>query len=204
MWQEGRSGISALQEATPLSTLFRAQSLPLILPQGADQHSARPPRTADGSKDDDGGEPTVVLPLFGSRVLHSLPFTAPASASSSAPPQDQPQHGSPPAPASTHVNTDMLCFTGGLIWRFDFCPHPLPPPGGHHQSEQPQHASSSGSSSSSWLAVASHTRLLAVSVHPCDSTRHKLGTLLRGPGAVQLWAVPNSRLSPCCPCGQRL
>jgi hypothetical protein len=93
-----------------------------------------------------------------------------------------------PHPARDHLLDAVFC-TGGLVWAADWREgewqreqqqRPSPPPLTHEQEEQEQ-----------------QHQLLALAIHPRGCNRNPTNAVLRGPCAVQIWAVPTggARLS---------
>ncbi|MEW5313255.1 MAG: hypothetical protein WDW38_004839 [Sanguina aurantia] len=117
-----------------------------------------------------GGQPTT-WSLFESRVVRAA-VVAPASATAGSKQKRQRVEGSKELDV-----VELLLYTGGLVWKCEFCPF-LP--------------TSSSSSSSSNSSSSVPGEVLAASVHPKGHSTNKLGALLDGPGAVQLWNIGGS------------
>lgn len=85
--------------------------------------------------------------------------------------QQKPEGGAAEAAQQREFVTDSILYAGAPVWALDWCPWPRgrPLPG-------PSEACD----------------LLALSTHPKGLPRTRVGAQQRGPGTLQLWAVPHS------------
>ncbi|GBF89613.1 hypothetical protein Rsub_02331 [Raphidocelis subcapitata] len=122
------------------------------------------------------------MPALSSRAVHRFCCELPPAGAAAGPPPAAPRPAQRPRqqPAgaagggggqSREFATDSVLFAGGPVWAADWCPFPAdrPRPGPSDACE-----------------------LLALGTHPKGLPRTRIASLQRGPGALQLWAVPHS------------
>lgn len=143
---------------------LRETSVELIHEEGRPPFSAVSPQVSIGAS----GQPTTWT-LFESRVVRAA-VTAPAKASG---PIQKRQRVDDSSSGSDLDVVEMLLYTGGLAWKCEFCPFLTQVPGS---------SSNHGTGG----------EVLATSVHPMGNSANKVGALLEGPGAVQLWMMGGS------------
>lgn len=143
---------------------LREASVELIREEGRPPFSAVSPQVSIGA----GGQPTT-WSLFESRVVRAA-VTPPAKVSG---PKQKRQRVDDSSSGSNLDVVEMLLYTGGLAWKCEFCPFLTQSPGSssHH---------------------GTRGEVLATSVHPVGNSANKVGALLEGPGAVQLWMMGGS------------
>lgn len=158
-------------------------------------------------------EPGSVLLQLSVHQVHPL-----VNAKSKRPgaPQGNEQAASVSSEKPTAQSVDAVGFAGGPVWCADFCP---PPWGAPLAPDEPpfvatannagtgSQASGSGSgrvhaasaAATSGAAAAVHEEFVALGCHNKEHVTNRVGSLVSGPGVVQVWAVPHSPSTPNCP-----
>lgn len=127
--------------------------------------------------------------------------------------------------AATPFVVDAASFAGGPVWNADFRPPsrgvpaaalaprgPAPAAAGAPAAAAPSAATAAGgvgpspsgvragaAAGQSPLPAAAAHEWAAVSVHPAGRAANTVNTVVAGPGAVQLWAMPHAAASDLCP-----
>ncbi len=160
-------------------------------------------------------EPASVLLQLSVHQVHPL-----VNAKSKRPgaPQEDGQAASSSSEQPTAQSVDAVGFTGGPVWCADFCPPPWGAPlvpndppfvSAANSTNTGSQASGSGSgrvqpssasaAATSAAAAAVHEEFVALGCHNKDHVTNRIGSLVSGPGVVQVWAVPHSPSTPNCP-----